>query len=127
MFAASFLLTKALTRHENTGTIIFWQSLTVTVLSFPLALPVWQTVPAEVWVGFAVCGVLGTLGHYMLTHSFSLADISATQSVKFLDLIWSAALGWLLFSDAPSSNTLIGGFLIVGATVWVTHRESRRG
>ena len=127
VFAASFLLTKALTRHENTGTIIFWQSLTVTVLSLPLALPVWQTVPAEVWVGFAVCGVLGTLGHYMLTHSFSLADISATQSVKFLDLIWSAALGWLLFSDAPSSNTLIGGFLIVGATVWVTHRESRRG
>jgi drug/metabolite transporter (DMT)-like permease len=126
VFAASFLLTKALTRTETTGAILLWQALTVTVLSLPLAWPVWQALSPWLWLGFAVCGVLGTLGHYMLTRSFSMADISSTQSLKFLDLVWSTALGWLIFSDRPSSHTLIGGALIVAATVWVTRREARR-
>jgi drug/metabolite transporter (DMT)-like permease len=42
VFAASFLLTKALTRTETTEVIVFWQALTVTLFSLPLALPVWQ-------------------------------------------------------------------------------------
>ena len=42
MFAASFLLTKALTRYETTGVILVWQSLTVTLFSLPLALLHWQ-------------------------------------------------------------------------------------
>jgi drug/metabolite transporter (DMT)-like permease len=127
VFAASFLLTKALTRSDTTGTILLWQSLTVTVFSLPLAVPVWQSLSAGVWLGFVVCGILGTLGHYMLTRSFSMAEISSTQSLKFLDLIWAAALGWALFGDQPSSHALIGGGLIVAATVWVTHRETRHG
>jgi drug/metabolite transporter (DMT)-like permease len=126
VFAASFLLTKAMTRSETIGTILLWQALTVTIFSLPMALPVWQPLSSGVWLGFLVCGILGTAAHYMLTRSFSLADISSTQSLKFLDLIWSAILGWVVFSDRPSSSTLIGGGLIVAATVWVTRRESQR-
>ena len=37
LFAASFLVTKALTRYETTGTILLWQAITVTLLSLPLA------------------------------------------------------------------------------------------
>jgi drug/metabolite transporter (DMT)-like permease len=47
------------------------------------------------WGMFLVCGLLGSAGHYCLTRSFSMADISATQSVKFLDLVWASLLGWL--------------------------------
>ena len=36
MFAASFLLTKGLTRYESTGMILVWQALTVTLFSLPL-------------------------------------------------------------------------------------------
>ncbi len=53
------------------------------------------------------------------------ADISATQSAKFLDLVWSALMGWLLFTDIPSHSTLIGGTVICAATIWVARRESR--
>ena len=39
VFAASFLITKALTRYEKPGVIVLWQALTVSVLSLPMALP----------------------------------------------------------------------------------------
>ncbi len=126
LFAASFLVTKALTRYETTGTILVWQAITVTLFSLPLALLHWQAPTAWEWAGFAVCGVLGSAGHFFLTRSYRVADISATQSVKFLDLIWSALMGWLFFSDLPTSSTLLGGLIISAATLWLARRESRR-
>src|SRR5687768_16252070 len=52
VFAASFLITKALTRYETTGTILVWQSITVAILSLPLALLNWQWIGAVQWVAF---------------------------------------------------------------------------
>jgi drug/metabolite transporter (DMT)-like permease len=124
VFAASFLITKALTRYETTGTILVWQSISVAALSLPLALLSWQSIGAWQWAGFALSGLLGSAGHYCLTRSFTRADISATQSVKFLDLVWAAFLGFVLFADVPSSTTLLGGGLICAATVWLARRES---
>jgi drug/metabolite transporter (DMT)-like permease len=124
MFAASFLLTKALTRYETTGVILLWQALTVSLLSLPLALLHWQMPSLWQWLGFLACGFLGSLGHFCLTRSYVIADISATQSVKFLDLVWASLLGWLAFGSIPSQSTLIGGAVICAATVWIALRES---
>jgi drug/metabolite transporter (DMT)-like permease len=125
VFAASFLVTKALTRYETTGTILVWQALTISLLSLPLALWVWQPLTPWQWLGFLACGLLGSSGHYCLTRSFVAAEISATQSIKFLDLVWAVLLGWALFADVPTFSTIAGGLLISAATVWVARRESR--
>lgn len=126
VFAASYLITKTLTRHENAGVIVVWQALSVTLFSLPMALVVWQPVSAAQMAAFVLCGVLGSSGHYCLTRSFGVADISSTQSVKFLDLLWSAALGFLFFADLPTQSTLAGGVVIAAATLWVARREHRR-
>jgi drug/metabolite transporter (DMT)-like permease len=125
VFAASFLITKGLTRYERPEVIVLWQSITVTLFSLPLALPGWQAPTAWQWLGFLGCGVLGSAGHYCLARSFSVADISATQSVKFLDLVWASLLGWLVFADAPSRSTLVGGVVICASTLWIARREAR--
>jgi drug/metabolite transporter (DMT)-like permease len=125
VFAASFLFTKALTRYERPEVIVMWQTITVTLFSLPLALLHWQWPSAMQWLSFLVCGMLGSAGHYCLTRSYVVADISATQSVKFLDLVWAALLGWLVFGDAPSRSTLAGGFVIFAATLWIARRQAR--
>ena len=125
LFAASYLLTKGLTRYERVEVIVAWQAITVSLFSLPLALLHWQAPTLAQWGTFFVCGILGSAGHYCLTRSFGVADISATQSVKFLDLVWSAALGWLIFSDSPSQSTLVGGVVICASTVWIARREAR--
>ncbi len=126
VFAASFLITKALTRYEKAGVIVLWQSITVTLLSLPLALLHWQAPTPAQWVGYLMCGLLGSGAHYCLTRAYGVADISATQSLKFLDLVWATLMGWLVFSDQPSQSTLIGGLVISASTLWIARRESRR-
>ena len=126
VFAASFLITKALTRYERPEVIVVWQSVTVTVLSLPIALASgWQWPTAGQWAIFVLCGLLGSTGHYCLTRSYQVADISATQSVKFLELVWAALVGWLMFGDLPTGWTLAGGAVICAATVWIAQREAR--
>ena len=126
VFAGSFLMTKSLTRHETVGVILVWQAITVTLLSLPMALVVWQAITPQQWLGFLGCGFLGSLGHYCLTRSFAVADISATQSVKFMDLLWSAFFGYVIFADVPTQTTLLGGAVIAAATLWVARREGQQ-
>ncbi len=125
MLAASFLITKALTRYESAAAIVLWQAVTVTVLSFPFALLHWQWPSNTEWALFILAGLLGTAGQYFLTRAFATADISSVQSVKFLDLVWASLLGWLMFADLPSQSTLVGGSVICGATIWIARREAR--
>ena len=126
VFAASFLITKGLTRYERASVIVVWQSITVALFSLPLAMLAWQAPTLGQWFTFLLCGLLGSLGHYFLARSFTVADISATQSVKFLDLVWASLLGWLVFADTPSQSTLIGGVVICASTLWIARREARR-
>jgi drug/metabolite transporter (DMT)-like permease len=125
VFAASFLMTKALTRRERSEVIVAWQAISVTLFSLPLALLHWRAPSAGQWLLFLLCGLLGSGGHYCLTRSYASADISATQSLKFLDLVWATLIGWLAFGDAPSRSTLVGGVVICASTIWIARREAR--
>lgn len=126
LFAASFLITKALTRYEKATVIVFWQALTVSLFSLPLALLHWQDPSLWQWIGFFIAGILGSVGHYCWTRAFHAADISSTQSLRFLDLVWTSAWGWLIFSDIPSQSTWLGAVVILAATVWIARREGQR-
>jgi drug/metabolite transporter (DMT)-like permease len=126
MFAASFLITKALTRYESPSVIVFWQALTVSLFGLPMAIYGWQPPTLVQWISFLVAGVLGSVGHYCLTRGFRAADISATQSLRFLDLVWATSLGWLVFSDVPRTTTLLGALVIMLSTLWIARRESRQ-
>lgn len=126
VFAASFLVTKVLTRRDSASVIVLWQTLMITVLSLPLALPVWQWPTAGQWWLSLIGGIAGTAGHWFLTRSFASADISATQSVKFVDLLWAALIGWLAFGDVLRPTTLLGGAVIVASIVLLERHERRQ-
>ncbi|MGB4118758.1 MAG: DMT family transporter, partial [Burkholderiaceae bacterium] len=126
LFAASFLITKTLTRTESSSTIVLWQSLVIALLSLPLGLLHWVAPTPWQWVAFTCTGILGSLGHYCMASGFRIADISATQSLKFLDLIWASVMGFLFFGNIPTQSTVIGASVILMATIWIANREHRR-
>ena len=125
LFAASFLITKALTRYEKATVIVFWQALTVSLFSLPLALLHWQNPSLWQWVGFFIAGILGSVGHYCWTRAFHAADISSTQSLRFLDLVWASVLGWLVFGNVPDSAVVLGACVVVGSGLYLLWREVR--
>jgi drug/metabolite transporter (DMT)-like permease len=126
LFAASFLITKALTRRDRPEVIVAWQAITVAAFTLPFAMPGWTWPTAEQWGWFLMTGLLGSAGHWCLTEAFRIADMSATQPVKFIDMLWASALGWLVFSETPATTTFAGAAIIFVATSWIARREALR-
>ncbi|MEO8145712.1 MAG: DMT family transporter [Betaproteobacteria bacterium] len=125
VFAGSFLVAKVLTRHDRTDIMVLWQHLLVTLLLLPFAIGGWVAPSPREWFLLLLCGFLGAGGHYCMNRSFRVADISAVQSVKFLELVWAAILGFFMFGTLPAGWTLVGGVVILASTLWLARRESR--
>ena len=125
VFAASFLFAKVLTRRERTDIMVLWQHVFVSAFLAPFALSRWSMPDAAQWVLLVVCGFMGAAGHYCMTRAFSVADISAVQTVRFLELVWAALFGFALFGTLPTGWTVAGGALILAATLALAQREAR--
>jgi drug/metabolite transporter (DMT)-like permease len=125
VFAGSFLIAKALTRFERPDVVVLWQHLWVSLLLLPVAIAYWTMPSAAQWGLLIVCGVLGAAGHYCMTRAFRVADISAVQSVKFLELVWASITGFIVFGTIPGSWTVVGGAIIFASTLWLARRETR--
>ena len=125
VFAGSFLVAKVLTRLERSDVMVLWQHLLVSLLLLPFAVAWWAMPSPGQWALLVVCGFLGAGGHYCMVRAFRVADISAVQSVRFLELVWAAILGFIIFGTTPAGWTLAGGVVILASTLWLARRESR--
>lgn len=124
LFAASFLISKALTRHDSPSVIVTWQNLTVTLFALPLALAFWVGPSAWQWAALLACGVIGNAAHLCMTRALGLTDISAVQPMRYLDLVWSSLIGAIFFADLPTAWTLAGAAVIIAANLWIARHEA---
>lgn len=126
-FAATIIMTKALTRHESIVSILFW--LTGIQLCFgivALALQpsiTWPTSATLPWL--IVIGLAGLVAHYCLTTALSLAPASFVMPIDFTRLPLIAVVGMVLFSERLDAMVLIGGALILFAN-WINIRGENR-
>jgi drug/metabolite transporter (DMT)-like permease len=119
-FAATVLMTKALTRDESIVSILFWLTLIQLVLGAICAgydgqvrLPDAATLP---WL--ALIGLGGITAHLCLTTALSLAPASFVVPVDFLRLPLIAVIGALAYSEAIDPWVILGGAIIFAGN-WI--------
>lgn len=109
----------------------------VIVLYFPMVcLPgtlllgggdfIWPTV-AGWWVLLGV-GCFTQCGQLALTKAMQMDAASRVTSLSYVQIIFAAVLGWLVFGEIPTQATLLGGGLILlGAivSVWMQPRPNQ--
>lgn len=125
LVAASNLTVKYLTRADGTLTILFWQNVLASLLFLPMAMWFWVT-PSAVQLALALlAAVFGTTAYWLITASYRAADISATQPIVFLSIVWATGLDWIAFGKGPDLWTIAGAAVIVGAAAFASHREAK--
>ncbi len=124
LFAMSFLFAKKLTEEVDSAIIVGMLSLGCTIVLLPGAILQWRD-PSWSEVGWlALTAAFATAGHYTLTRAFRAAPLTVTQPVGFLQLVWAALMGVLIFSEAIDPYVFIGAGVIVGAATYISHREA---
>ena len=77
------------------------------------------------WAALLGVGLFTQLGQLSLTRAMQVDSASRATSLSYLQIVFAAVLGWLFFSEIPSSATLAGaGLILLGAIVsaWMQPR-----
>ena len=119
------LIVKKLTLTDTPQAIVTWMVIILIPITFIPAIPVWEWPSFETWLYLWGIAIVGTLGHFSWTKSYSMADITSLEPIEFLILPIMAFLGWIIFSEIPGTWTWVGGLIIFMSTIYISHREAK--
>ncbi len=131
-FAFYILVTRGLSRQVHPVSLQFYTGLIASVLCVPILImaqgsgsvlldPVWPE--GIVWTWLFGVGFFATVSHMMMTYALSLAPSATLAPLQYLELPVATLLGYLVFGDFPNTLTLTGIAIIIGAGLYMIHRE----
>lgn len=124
-YAGNALITRKVGPMESAWTSMLYASAFGAALT-GLALPiVWQPIPAADLPLFLIVGCLGTAAQLCLIRSFSIAEASVVAPFGYIGLVCATLWGILLYGEYPDALTILGASIIVGAGLYIWHRETR--
>ena len=128
MFAAlAQVFVRKLVLIESTTAIVFYFSMTATLLSLA-TIPFGWVWPTRFEVALLVsCGILGGIGQILLTSCYREADASLVAPFDYASMIFSLAIGFFIFGEVPTMTMLTGAALVVFAGILIIWRERMLG
>ncbi len=125
--ALAQIFVRRLVQDERTSAIVFWFSVTSTILGL-LTLPFGWVMPdartAALLVG---SGLLGGVAQILLTSAYRFADASLVAPFEYVSMLLAIGIGWYVFSEAPTGVVLAGAALVIGAGIAIIWRERQLG
>ena len=124
-------LRDVVTRHmgssgESTAAVVLVSTAVVTLAGFASAPFGWAPLRTSDLVLFAAGAILVGLAQALMVESLRLGEVGLVVPFKYTSLVWALVLGALVWGELPDSWTWSGGVLIVGAGLYIGHREARR-
>ena len=124
-YATSALLTRRIGAQESVWASMVYAALFGTIVA-GAALPfVWTPVATEDLWRFGLIACLGTGAQLCIIRSFSITEAGIVAPFAYLGIVFAAVWGALLYDQWPDRWTVVGALVIVGAGLYVWHRENR--
>ena len=70
-------------------------------------------------------GLIGAAGHYLVIRAFHYGPAAVITPLGYVELIGTAALGYLIFDNFPDVWTWIGAAIIIVSGLYIALRERR--
>ncbi len=118
---------RKLVRTEQTSAIVFYFSLTSTLLSL-LTVPFGWVVPGGPETLYLVlAGLLGGTAQIFLTSSYRFADASVIAPFDYASMLFAIVIGYVFFDEVPTGQMLFGASLVILAGIIIILRERQLG
>ena len=125
-YAFAMIFVRKLARSESNAAIVFYFTLSCTVVS-ALGLPfVWvqpalADLPALVGVG-----LLGGAAQLFMTQAFRLAPAAVVAPFEYLAILFGIGFGYAFWGEIPDGWTLGGAAVVVASGLYILRRETIR-
>jgi drug/metabolite transporter (DMT)-like permease len=127
MFATYGLLTRYVARDDATATSFFWTGTTGAIATTLVGLWFWEPMTNTDWMWMGTLCMTGALGHWLLIRCYEVAEASAVQPFAYLQMVFAAMVGILVFGEVLQINVVIGALIVVAAGLFTLWRERQQG
>ena len=121
------IIVRILAQIDQPVTILTYQALGVGLLMLGPALWFWVTPTPTEWAILIAIGVLSAIAQYINILAFRAGEASALAPLEYSRLIFATLLGLWVFEEWPEPRVWVGAAIIIGAALWVLHRERKAG
>ena len=130
MLGAAFLIgcTTIVIRHlsklDDPVCITFYFTATGVIVSL-LGMPLqgWIVPPSSDITLLILVGLLGGMAQYLMTLSYQHLAIGIVSPLKYLSIVFSGVIAYLVWAEVPDLQSLCGILLIIVTGLYTLHRE----
>jgi drug/metabolite transporter (DMT)-like permease len=117
---------KRLATTEPTRTIMFYYAISNAVFSLIPTIWFWVTPTGPEFAMLVMIGFLGIAGQGLITHGWTLGDVTALVPLDYSRIVYSALLGYLVFGELPGLWSVAGMAIIVASSLYLVLTERKR-
>ena len=125
LWSINIIITKKISKDDSAITILAYQSIFMSLLSFFIVLFFWELPSIKTFIYLILAAMCGTVLHLTLNHAFKLVDVSMTQPYSFLNLVFASIIGYFVFDEIPDLYTWIGALIIFTGVLIISYREMK--
>ena len=125
LFAASKVMTKFLVRYDSGSTIVVYLSIFAALTMAVPAISVWIQPSGINLLLLSGTALFATMAHLCMARGLALVDLTVSQPIDFLQLVWTTLIGVMLFSEPSVIWVWIGGGIVVVSATYIARFESK--
>ncbi|MBN9413317.1 MAG: DMT family transporter [Candidatus Paracaedimonas acanthamoebae] len=121
--SGAIIVAKRLSSTESTVTILFYTNIATFLLSSFAVLWVWQTPDIREILILACVGLAGILSQFFYIKALQLGKPSFLAPFEYTRLLFAIVVGTLFFQESLDQWSLMGAFVIIFATFFLSRME----
>jgi drug/metabolite transporter (DMT)-like permease len=126
MYGSVTVAVRGMSKTESANTLLMWQMVTLAVFhSFLLVFGFRWPTPQHAML-LVLSGVANAAAQYLWTKALHAAPATAVSPFYYFLLVWSLALGFLVWGDVPTVGLLVGSGIVVASGLFLLYREAQR-
>jgi len=108
--------------------ITFANALSVGLFGCAMAvIDDWNPMGWREWVLLGSASLFLAIGYHWVVLAMRAGEASVIGAFRYSGLVWAVIIGWAIWSHIPDALTWAGMALLVGAGLYIVHRERVRG
>lgn len=126
LYALMIIVTRRLGSIDTTACTMLHSNVFY-LLACGAVLPfVWVAPDAFDLALFVAVGLLTGAGMFFFVRAYYHSQAATIAPFDYTAMVWAILVGFLVWGDFPDGLTLIGMAVVAAASLYITHRESRR-